>query len=541
MSIDIIEESASVLESSNVERSEQAFELRVQRARVQREAPLPEHPDNGDEDRYPEKFASYTKGLPHDSIGEVNQQPYHRLIDAVTSGRTADFDNIPLGAPDPTKQRRLVNPQSGHAFDLSGADSHHLEIPPAPAFASAEQAGEMVENYWMALLRDRAFTAYDTEQLAKDAAADLSNLSDFRGPKVNGQVTTGTLFRGFTAGDLRGPYLSQFLLKTVLFGSEVIVQQIKTTPRGSDHMTTFADWLDVQRGTKRDDPVLDPIPRFIRNGRDASQYVHIDVLFQAYFDACVILSRSKDRFGMAAALNPGSPYRNSRTQEGFGTFGEPHIKGLIGEVAVRALKAVWYQKWLVHRRLRPEVYAARVDSNQNGTKTYPLHPDVLNSSVLPQIFANNAAINGGAGSYLLPMAFPEGSPLHPSYGSGHATVGGACVTVLKWFFDESTLIEDPQMPNADQTPDGDGDGTQLVPYTGPDKDTLTVGGELDKLASNIGIGRNISGVHWRSDYAESLRLGEKVAIATLLDFKATLAEDFNGATFTTFDGQKITV
>lgn len=535
MSIDVIQESASVLESSNIERAEQAYELRVQQARVQRAEPLHEHPANGDEDIYPTKFANYSKGLPHDDVGgEVKLSAYHRLIDAVTSGRTTDFDNIPLGAPDPSKQRKLVNPQSGHAFDLAGADSHHLQIPPAPTFASAEQAGEMVENYWMALLRDLPFTEYETDSRALEAAADLSKLSAFTGPKVNGKVTPATLFRGFTAGDLRGPYLSQFLLRTALFGSEIIEQRIETTKPDSDFMTTFADWLDVQRGTKRDDPAFDETRRYIRNGRDASQYVHIDVLFQAYFDACLILSRSKDQFGMAAPVNPGSPYRYSRTQDGFGTFGEPHIKGLLGEVAVRALKAVWYQKWLVHRRLRPEVYAARVDRQQRGIKPYPIHEDLLHSAVLPKIVARNAALNGGgADSYLLPMAFPEGSPLHPSYGSGHATVGGACVTVLKWFFDESTPIEKPQVP----TPCG----TALCDYTGPDKDTLTVGGELDKLASNIGIGRNISGVHWRSDYAESLRLGEKVAIATLIDFKATLAEDFNGATFTTFDGQTITV
>jgi hypothetical protein len=36
---------------------------------------------------------------------------------------------------------------------------------------------------------------------------------------------------------------------------------------------------------------------------------------------------------------------------------------------------------------------------------------------------------------LLPMAFQEGSPMHPSYGAGHATVAGACVTILKAFFD----------------------------------------------------------------------------------------------------------
>ena len=39
--------------------------------------------------------------------------------------------------------------------------------------------------------------------------------------------------------------------------------------------------------------------------------------------------------------------------------------------------------------------------------------------------------------YLLSMAFPEGSPMHPCYGAGHATVAGACVTVLKAFFDHS--------------------------------------------------------------------------------------------------------
>ena len=36
---------------------------------------------------------------------------------------------------------------------------------------------------------------------------------------------------------------------------------------------------------------------------------------------------------------------------------------------------------------------------------------------------------------LLPMAFPEGSPMHPAYGAGHATVAGGCVTMLKAFFE----------------------------------------------------------------------------------------------------------
>ncbi|HEX9665971.1 MAG TPA: phosphoesterase, partial [Thermodesulfobacteriota bacterium] len=76
------------------------------------------------------------------------------------------------------------------------------------------------------------------------------------------------------------------------------------------------------------------------------------------------------------------------------------------------------------------------------------------------------------------------------------------------------------------------------PYTGPD---LTVGGELNKLAANIAIGRNFAGIHWRSDYVDSLMLGEAIAIGILRDQRLTYNENFNGFTFTKFDGTTITV
>jgi hypothetical protein len=107
------------------------------------------------------------------------------------------------------------------------------------------------------------------------------------------------------------------------------------------------------------------------------------------------------------------------------------------------------------------------------------------------------------GSSLLPMAFPEGSPTHPAYGAGHATVAGACVTMLKAFFDGSFVLPSPMVP----TPNGTG----LVPYTGHD---LTVANELNKVAANVAIGRNGAGVHWRSDYASSLHLGRSRTCAT---------------------------
>ncbi len=514
----------------NIERAEKAFSVRRNQARFQQNLPIDDHPTNGDEDVYAKKIANYSKGLPHNDLGEVDLAAHGKFIAALTTRIPDDFEDIPMGEANLAQRRKLVNPQSGLAFNMDGADSHHLSIPAAPAFSSAEQAGEIVENYWMALTRDVPFTSYTTDPLTIAAAADLSNLSDFHGPKVNGMVTPGTLFRGFTRGDLMGPYLSQFLLKSAQFGAEVIDQKIKTTVPNVDYMTTYDKWLEVQRGTKQPPNTFDPVTRFIRNGRDISQYVHIDVLFQGYFDACLILAEAVSDGGVGAPLNPGNPYVNSNNQEGFGLFGAPHIKGLLGQAAVQALKAVWYQKWFVHRRLRPEVFAGRIHNflNHPVEAPYPIHGDVLNSDALKKIQAKYR-------TSLLPMAFTEGSPLHPSYGAGHATVAGACVTILKWFFDESAPVNNPM--EADPATNG----TCLRPYAGPDKDRLTVLGELNKLASNIAIGRNISGVHWRSDYTASLKLGEDVAIGILEDFKEIVNEDFKGSSFTKFDGMRITI
>ena len=513
-------------------RAREAYKIRVEAAKLERDAPQPDHIDNGDEALYPNRIGNFSKGLPHNDLGEVEPYAYDLLVQAMQSGTQAAIDQIPMGSPDSTQRLKLVNPCSGVAFDLQGADSHRMAIPPAPALASAEAAGEMVEAYWQALTRDVPFSHYDSDPTTQAAAADLSKLSDFRGPKVSGRVATGTLFRGFTAGDLAGPYVSQFLLKPVPFGVQWVEQQIRTMLPGIDYLTQYSDWLSVQNGIPPASTTgYDPVRRYIRSGRDLAQWVHMDVLYQAYFNAMLILLTPPDPTddvtggGMGVPLNSGNPYVHSTNQVGFGTFGQPAIAAAVAEIATRALKAVWYQKWFVHRRLRPEAYGGVVHNYLTKGQKYPIHSDVANSAAI-------AKVQKQTGGFLLPMAFPEGCPLHPSYGAGHATVAGACVTILKALFDESYVLPNPVVATAD--------GSSLVPYTGPDAGQLTVGGELNKLAANIGVGRNIAGVHWRSDYVESLKLGEAIAISVLKDQKLTYGETFEGFTFTKFDGTKIT-
>ena len=191
---------------------------------------------------------------------------------------------------------------------------------------------------------------------------------------------------------------------------------------------------------------------------------------------------------------------------------------------------MWYQKWLVHRRLRPEEFGGRVEVKRLGLRNYPIHSDLTNvSTVLNNIISMH-------GTNLLPMAFPEGSPNHTSYGSGHATVAGACVTMLKALFDDQQEIKNPVVPNP-----ADG-GQTLIPYNAPSGEPpLTVGGELNKVVSNVSQGRNMAGVHWRSDATESNLLGELATISMLRDMRHTFSEPFDGFTFTKFDGNCITI
>src|SRR5262249_28728887 len=157
------------------------------------------------------------------------------------------------------------------------------------------------------------------------------------------------------------------LYKPCPFGANYVEQRMRTHVAGLNFMTQYSHWLGVQNGCVPSQvEVFESVRRFISDGRDLGQWVHIDVLFQAYFLACLILvtpvgtNTDPQSSGIGAPVSPGNPYLVSQNQEGFATFGPPHFKTLMCEVATRALKAVWYQKWFVHRRLRPEVFAGRI-------------------------------------------------------------------------------------------------------------------------------------------------------------------------------------
>ena len=619
-----------------------------------------------------------------------------------------------MTVPPVAKRRQWEAPTAGFVFDLEGPDAQAVTMLPAPELGSEELTFEMAEVYELALVRDVPFADF-AGKVAKLSPALINSInrintlyrkykSGLKRPRIDDEnkITPQTAFRGSSPGVEVGPYLSQFLLigtqnprfpglkpsdGKIVYGAQQIDQKVAKAVE-VDFMTIWDEWLDVQDGedTSEDQKFIPDGARLIKTPRDLTTYVHFDALYQAYLNACLILLEMKAPFDPDfGALSGSSNYEHfgrsiPRNANGFALFGGPHILTLVTEVATRALKAVRYQKFNNHLRLRPEALAARLQAQMQISGKHPRSGKLLkkmlsdidkttdaiekknrldilsfeklyqeqleaikgvvdcaidegqycNDTICSQIIKNIAGpiksiigvINENIGSYirvasindilgkiidlirgiisvninighcckdkkaneqkaniiyqvirkairqfirkelspyiedirenhkdelppsiLLPMAFPEGSPMHPSYGAGHAVVAGACVTILKAFFDTSATFVNDGKVNGIFKRKGPGDipiaytpariTNRLISYL--QAEPLTLEGELNKLAANISIGRNMAGVHFFSDYYDSLRMGEEIAIGLLEEQALTYPKDDFVFSVPTFD------
>lgn len=549
--------------------------------------------NNGDTDReFPvgtdivRGIGSFHKTLPHTEFGEVRKDEFLKLVDAC-AGDGSGFAAVGKGSGDAAA---FTNPQAGLSADQLTHHPAGYDMPPAPKVLSTTTAVEMTELYWMALLRDVSLDKFGTDVGLGEAVKELDkefkksvadtdvasrlvpgvDLPDDGNGKL-ARITRQNVFRIGLPGEDVGPLLSQFFVRPIAFGTQKIDAMQLPYKAGCDYLTEFTDWLSAQNSGKdrdgqaypnaneHDDSFFEKKPRYISTMRDLARFVNKDALHQAYFNAALIMLSG------GAKWTPGNPYGNGGSlqnrEAGFGVLGGPHILALVSEVATRALKVVWNQKWQVNLRLRPEAYGGLVHVENIGvggiTRPYGLQMDVAKNEAAKRVVKKYK-------SYLLPMAFTPGSPTHPAYGAGHATVAGACVTVLKAYFQtfETKCDKDGKevlcpIPfvfdkehnikglkerldnNGDPKPFGAADPihvyeTGLVGSTqvgvrtkleGKVAKQLTIEGELNKLAQNVAMGRSMGGVHWRSDNTRSLILGEALAAEILADITADTNED----------------
>lgn len=530
-------------------------------------------------------LGSFHKTLPHDQFGEVDCSAFEKLVDAC-AGDGSGFAGVPKGTGDAAA---FTNPQGGLAADRLTHQPAAYDMPPAPKVLSTTTAVEMTELYWMALLRDVSLDKFDTDADVHAAVKELDREfkkaiadTDASSRLVTGvdlpndnkgklaKITSQNVFRLGLPGEEVGPLLSQFFMRPIAFGTQTIDARQLPYIKERNFLTDFPDWLCAQNGGKdrdgqaypnaneHDETFFEKKSRYISTMRDLARFVNKDALHQAYFNAALILLSGGARW------TPGNPYGDGgslqKREAGFGVLGGPHILALVSEVATRVLKVVWNQKWQVNLRLRPEAYGGLVHVENvgvDGTKRpYKLQLDVATNEAAKRVFQQYK-------SYLLPMAFTPGSPTHPAYGAGHATVAGACVTVLKAYFQtfetkcgidgKEVLTPIPFVYDKDNNIKGlrerlDGEGnprpfgkaapikayktglggkaqdgrTELGPK---EAEQLTIEGELNKLAQNVAMGRSMGGVHWRSDNTRSLVLGEALAAEILAEITTDTNED----------------
>lgn len=489
--------------------------------------------------------------------------------------------------------------EAGHLVDKLGALSF---------FASDSGLDEAAKKRRSARLKNGAFDSSTLFRGSTDGAK--------AGPYISQFLLIGNAERGGTPavkGELletsdAQPRAQQFGLEyskinpevaakaedgIILYGVQGIPQQFKGHEEKVDHMTSWSVWHDVQNGADRKG--LDRFQkkaRFIATPRDLATYVHFDALYQAYLNAVLILLSQGAKTDIGLPEGADNPHK--LTRDAFATFGSPHILTLVTEVATRALKAVRRQKFNTHLRSRPEMLGAALSLAWKGGKeadslgVFKHDCDSMKNELLPILELitqhnkhqnNQDWVPDGASNKpidddhngLLPMAFPEGSPMHAAYGAGHATVAGACVTVVKAFFEmfETTGAKRAEIPIYDIVDKKNGypgkfpahlfgkekllTGTGDLPKpfeadpqnptklrTVNDAPNLSIQGELDKLAANISIGRNFGGVHYYTDYYESLRMGERMAVSILQEQMLTYREPVS-MRFTSFDGDNIMI
>tara|TARA_X000000368_G_scaffold41554_1_gene30011 strand:+ start:847 stop:2391 length:1545 start_codon:yes stop_codon:yes gene_type:complete len=469
----------------------------------------------------------YAKGLEHNADGTPDSLSVEKLSSALESGEQADFDSLTRGGA-----RKLANPQAAHGVELSGADPEGVTMPVSPTLDSRESAAEMMEVYEKNILRDIPFHTISDDSANADLDRAIATLNsfgdDFKGPKVGGVVTRKSLFRGAAPGDLVGPYISQLMHLDVNIGNHTITQ--KGPSKTGSYGITADNFLEIQKGNVPVSQTIDSNKVHIFSPRQLGSFVHIDFVYQAHLYAAAILASN----GAASASGFVSQTNEGRFVDNGGVA---EIASVVGEISRHALRAAWVQKWRKNMRLRPEAMAGRIAKIEDGDlATSLVHTDVftLGANTISAVKAYNAS-EGGESKAWLPLQFAEGSPTHPSYPAGHAAIAGACSTILKIYFADaawSTLglgaVESL-------------DGSQLDAYAGADAANMTIHGELNKLASNMSIGRNMAGVHYRKDGDEGMILGEAVAIQYFKDIKDTYNVEIGDITFVGFAGNTITI
>jgi len=490
--------------------------------------------NNGTHDLCPYVFS---KTLEHDPVTSFPLCSHvGKLIEAVSNPPTAEsFNAIPLA---PGSKKQLEGPQtSWDSVLMCSPATTHAE----PTNVTDPEFGfEIAEVYAMALLRDKPFFEWRQDPDVQKVV-DILNTYTHKSsaPLEGGMITMNTLMRGNGPDETVGPYVSQYLLQPFSYGNLRITQKY-VMENDALKTSTWTEFIKIQDGQPSSDKTAEARESFNFCPRILGSGVHKDPLFQLYYDAALI------SFGCdikPAGIKGMTPPKITAWTQG----GKPDVFGAVSTVANMALKAAWWHKWQQAMRIRPEAVGGLFEFCKNNEAECEKVPKLRPMYDAFRQGLKDMTKNLTGGTLLLPLQYPEGSPTHPSWPAGHAVVAGACVTVLKAMLNthgsNNEKLPWPKGKKGKCSAIEAVSGNTTAVCHEDDASKMTIVGELNKLASNAALGRNVAGVHYRSDGAQGMLLGEQIAIQYLKNKfqEYALKSISNSFTLEKFDGMVIEI
>jgi len=471
--------------------------------------------NNGTHDLCPYLFS---KTLEHDPTTSFPLCSHvSKIIEAVSMPpKTEMFKDIQLA---PGCDRKLEGPQT--SWDSMLMSSPQTSVATPMKVTDPKFGFEIAEVFAMALLRDKPFATWSKDSEVKQVMDILNTYAPHKSssaPLEGGWITINTLMRGAGADETKGPYVSQYLLQPFFYGNMPIAQEYAFE---DDAPTNWELFIKIQNGqmpttttttTKAGTKVKTSVnfsPRILGSN------VHNDALFQFYYNAALISFHCGiSPAGMKGTSSSEIPSMITAWSQG----GGPDVLGSVSGVALSALKTAWWHKWQQAMRIRPEAVGGLFEFCRNNEGKCNKVPNLRRMyTAFPRELKDKTRLHS-KGTLLLTTQYPEGSPTHPSWPAGHATVAGACATVLKAMLNTHGPCNEKKLWPTTCIPLEALSGhplNEVEEYAGDDKSGMTIVGELNKLASNVALGRNWAGVHFRSDGDQGLTIGEQVAIQYL--------------------------
>lgn len=427
-----------------------------------------------------------------------NEDDMAAALEAPAENRAAAFAAVRLKSLGGMKP---VNPRAGTLPLQSLVE----DLPPFPADDSATTAAELIQcamaTAWLANvpLRDLRSTIQATGNPLDGLEAELG-----------GPVRPAAAFRLVDQGENKTPMVSQFLLRPFEAGSLAVDMRHRLD---IGHYGYRPEALAaLLNGKPIESQVTSPRVHYIHSLRALAASMRQDPPYLYGLLASCLLDSLRVR---RSDLFPTLP-----TEAAFVFYGgQLDAQCLLVEAVRQAMGMVcWMQKWEQgsEKRSRPEELLANPER---------LHP----------LWAERGAplLAHGFGIHL-PMFAASGSPIHPSYVSGHAVIGGAVATVL------NAIHRDGPWPVAMVQADETGMNLVAANATAP-----TLHGEARKLGENYGMGRVVGGFHYLSDVRQGLLLGQRVAEQVLRDAKTQAStleiEEWGSTTFEGYFGTVVSI